>query len=143
MQKYARLTGAPDEAEIFDGSKDVFTGEGDDTVHHPRNIVTLWSAAELAAIGLLPLDVAIIPPGHSVATRSYAEVAGRIVESAVTTPPPPPTPEQILRTRAGKLDMGRLTAALVRSGAIPKADVPADQLDALNALAAIDGKAPL
>lgn len=135
---YARWK-EPSVPEIFNGSQDIIA----DGVHHPRNIVNLWAEAQLKAIGLLPFDPAIVPSGHKVDTRTYEEIAGRIVESVTTTPPPPPTPEDILQTRAGRLDMGRLTVALVRSGAIPKADVPVDQLDALNALAEIDGEAKL
>ncbi len=99
---------------------------------------------------IIAIDDAIDPPfnpgpGKTLMDPTGAQTGGTWNGTVFLPPPnpPPPTPEQILRTRAGKLDMGRLTVALVRSGAIPKADVPADQLDALNALTAIDGKAPL
>ncbi len=82
---YARWK-EPGVPEIFDGGQDITA----DDIHHPRNIINLWTEAELLAIGLLPFDAAIIPSGHTVDTRSYEEIAGRIVESVTTIPPPPP-----------------------------------------------------
>ena len=48
-----------------------------------------------------------------------------------------------LEARAKNLNTGRVLKALVRAGDLPKGNVPPGQLDALQALAEIDGEQPL
>lgn len=48
-----------------------------------------------------------------------------------------------LDARVKNLDVGRLLKALVRAGDLPKGNIPPGQLDALQALAEIDGEQPL
>jgi hypothetical protein len=48
-----------------------------------------------------------------------------------------------LNARVKNLDIGRLLKALVRAGDLPKGNIPPGQLDALQALAEIDGEQPL
>lgn len=50
---------------------------------------------------------------------------------------------RVLDARVKNLDTGRLLKALVRTGDLPKGNIPPGQLDALQALAEIDGEQPL
>lgn len=64
-------------------------------ISHPRNIETLWSDAELAAIGLYRVVPFVLPEGkRKVSGPTYEIVDGKAVESFVVEDIPPLTDVQ-------------------------------------------------
>ena len=118
MTKYARWK-SPGVPEIFDGGRDIVTGEGEDAVRHPRNIVNVWTDAELQAIGLMKLVEAITPAGEIVTGRSWIEVASEIHEQLTTEPAPPAPPDpqtELDAAIAAATTLDELKAALLGQG---------------------------
>ena len=76
-----------------------WSGEPIDGIKYPLNIGALWTAQDLAAIGLYIPVVPTIPGGKVVTGASVARVNG-IVTYVYTLEdaPPPPTPQEKLDT---------------------------------------------
>lgn len=60
-----------------------------DGVQHPAEALTLWSAEELASIGVYEFDEALAPNGQVVVSRGVAIEAGLPVRTLVTQDAPP------------------------------------------------------
>jgi hypothetical protein len=91
-------------------------------ISHPANVLTLWTAPALAAIGVYPVQDGPVPEGH-VVTGSSLTWDGQTVTRVFTTEPapPPPIPEIVSRfqARAALLYAGKLAdaeAAVAASG---------------------------
>lgn len=72
-------------------------------VQHPANVLDIWTADELASIGVYQIVEPQVPTGHRVIETSLAFVDGSVVRQAVTepfTPPPEPVPQAVSAARA-------------------------------------------
>lgn len=68
----------------------VWAGEAIDDIRHPLNIEQLWTAEELAAVGLyLPADADAVPDGKMVTSTDVERVAGvvKYVNTLADAPP--------------------------------------------------------
>ena len=97
-------------------------------ISHPRQVLRLWSDAELAAIDVYPVTDGTVPDGH-VVTGSALEWDGEKVTRVFTSEPapPPPVPETVSRFQA--------RAALLQIGKLADAEAVVAQADAITQLA--------
>lgn len=63
-----------------------------DGISHGATTFTLWSEAELNAIGVFIATVDSIPEGHIVLTREWVKEGNRYREALTTEMGPPPEP---------------------------------------------------
>jgi hypothetical protein len=111
-------------AIVRNGTPEVVSGAFTDNAgtNHPGNVLTLWSSAELATIGVYPVTDEPVPEGHIV-TGSSLHWDGQTVTRVFTTEPAPepPVPEIVSRfqARAALMIAGKLAdaeAAVAASG---------------------------
>ena len=82
-------------AIIYNGEPHPISGAFTDNagINHPRNVLTLWTAEDLAAIDVYPVTEGSVPDGH-VVTGSTLTWDGTTVTRVFTSEPaPPPEPD--------------------------------------------------
>jgi hypothetical protein len=97
-------------------------------VQHSRDVLRLWTEAELAAIDVYPVTDEAVPDGH-VVTGSSLHWDGQTVTRVFTSEPapPPPVPEIVSRfqARAALMIAGKLADA---EAAVAASNDPLTQL---------------
>jgi hypothetical protein len=85
---YVRETSPDVFAEIDPSQTIVVRNNGRPDVQWPGSIVSVWSADDLAAIGIYRVEPAVCPAGRRVTRSHYARVAGvvtQVLDTAMTT----------------------------------------------------------
>lgn len=82
-------------------------GEGEEAVHYPLHVEQLWSAQELAAIGLyLPAEADPVPDGKVVTGTTIERVNGVVSYVHTLADAPYPTVDEVVFERERRLAAG-------------------------------------
>ncbi len=94
-----------------DGSAVPWNGEPINEIRYPRNIENLWSATQLAQLGLYaPLPGPSTPAGHRISSRYVQIISGKVRWVYEFEPIPDPAPADV------NLSMRQLRLGLVYGG---------------------------
>ncbi len=94
--KIAELNSDNTVKRVFN-AKAVNVGDGDALIHYPKSIFTLWSDAELNAIGFAKFDEEHVPSNHRITGTTDTFIDGCILRTHTSEPRPEPTdPEPYL-----------------------------------------------
>lgn len=96
-------------------------GDGEEAIRYPANIEQIWTAKELAAIGLYAPVVDTAPEGQLVASSEVRRVKGLV--KRVDTYADAPAPEATIEDRLAYLEKG--LGAVVAKGVISKQNIDA------------------
>jgi hypothetical protein len=90
-------------------------GEAIDGKRHPINIEDLWTAEDLAAIGLFKPEEPEIPEGKVIVGQRVAREDGVvkiIYQFQDSPPPPPPPPDLVAEIEAIKIEIAAIKPRL-------------------------------